>query len=73
MSKKEHKVEALRWASVQLLSCGEKQFLHLREEDRQGAIEECIRIGEQLRIKAIKLGGDYNRHTGKCNKKKKEV
>ncbi len=67
------KVEALRRASTLILNSSDTEFSHLTtDEERHSALTEYIKIGERMRIRAIKLGGDYNRFTGKSNSEKKK-
>lgn len=71
MTRRQHEVEALRKASVLILASSVNDFSHLpTEDDKHGALTEYIKIGERIRIKAIKLGGEYNRFTGLGHKHK---
>lgn len=70
MTKREFVVEALRKASVLILNSSEKEFSHLPVDERQLVFSEYIKLGENLRIKAIKLGGNFNRFNGRATEKK---
>lgn len=71
MSKTQNKVEALRRASAMILNSTVNEFAHLpTEEERHGALTEYIAMGERMRIKAIRLGGNFNRFTGLVDKKR---
>ena len=65
MTQREAKIEALRIATAQLNNPPmyfEEDGVSL--EDQEKICKELDKIAESLRLRAVKLGGEFNRYTG---------